>query len=48
MGEEKGACGGVVELVAIVTLDALNGAAKLGRDIGEKVNQSRERLRLKA
>jgi len=37
MGEEKGACGGVVELAAIVTLDALNGAAKLGRDIGKKL-----------
>ena len=33
MGEEEGASGRVVELTPVVALNALNRAAKLGRDM---------------
>jgi len=39
IGEEKGACRGVIELATIVTLNALDGATELCLHIREKVSQ---------
>jgi len=47
MSEEEGAGAGVVELLAVVTLDGLNAGAELGRHIGEKVRQGGKRVRFK-
>lgn len=47
MGEEECARAGVVKLAAIVALDTLDGAAKLGGNKGKKVSESGKRVRLK-
>lgn len=45
MGKKEHAGGGVVKLSAVVALDALNGGAKLRRDKGKKLSESRESVR---
>ena len=37
VGEEKCPRGGIVELTSIVTLDKLDGVAKLSKDIGKEI-----------
>jgi hypothetical protein len=44
MSEEEGVGTGVVKLAHVVTLGTLNGAAKLGRDKGEKVSKGGKRV----
>jgi hypothetical protein len=46
MGHEERAGRGVVKLTTIVALDYLNGGAKLGACISEKIGQRLKRLRL--
>ena len=38
--------GGVIKLTTIIALDAFNGDAKLGGDIGKKLSESRKCVRL--
>ena len=45
--EEERAGRGVVKLAAIVTLDSLNGGAKLCGDVGKKVGKLRKGVRFK-
>jgi len=47
IGEEKGACRGVIELATIVTLNALDGATELCLHIREKVSQGGKGFRFK-
>jgi len=48
MSEEEGAGAGVVELLAVVTLDGLNAGAELGRHVGKEVRQSGKSVRFQA
>jgi hypothetical protein len=47
-GGEECARGGVIELMAIVTLNGFDGAAKLCRDISEKMPQGGKSVRFNA
>jgi hypothetical protein len=44
VSEEECASGGVVKLTAIVALNTLDGATKLGRNKGEEISESGERV----
>jgi hypothetical protein len=44
MSEEECASGEVVKLAAVVALNTLDGATKLGRNKGEEISESGERV----
>ena len=46
MGSKERAGGGVIELTAIIALDAFDGDAKLSGDIGEELSESGKSVRL--
>ena len=48
MGDEESSGAGVVKLMAVVTLDGLNGGAELGRYIGKEVSNCRRSVRFHA
>jgi hypothetical protein len=47
-GEEESAGAGVVKLVAVITLNSLDGNAKLGMHIGEEISKGGKSVRLEA
>jgi len=48
VGKEEGTGARVIELTAVVALDALDGDAKLCAHVGEKVREGGKRVRFKA